>query len=285
MEASRRFYCDLLGFRSADRIVCEVYGYHVDITFLHANPRHHSFAIGDAAATSGSTTSCSRCESMDDVGLAFDRALRAGVRIIQTLGRHPNDRMFSFYAQDPSGFQFEFGWGARQVDDATWVPTTYDRISEWGHHPPEFLAAAADAASDHEATTERRRRMSGRGRCRRAKYADVGDGLRVHYHEAGTGARSCCSSTAAGPGASGWSNFRRNYPYFAERRLPRASCPTRSDSATRASRTTRTTLSTSSRARSSASSRAVGVERCAVVGNSHGGAMSIQPRAPTTPSS
>jgi Glyoxalase/Bleomycin resistance protein/Dioxygenase superfamily len=74
------------------------------------------------------------------VGLAFDRALRGGVRIAQTLGRHPNDRMFSFYAKTPSGFQFECGWGGRIVDDATWEPTTYDRISEWGHHPPVMFA-------------------------------------------------------------------------------------------------------------------------------------------------
>jgi hypothetical protein len=53
--------------------------------------------------------------SMDDVGLAFDRALRKGVRIMQTLGRHPNDRMFSFYAKTPSGFQFELGSRAGRV--------------------------------------------------------------------------------------------------------------------------------------------------------------------------
>jgi hypothetical protein len=78
--------------------------------------------------------------SMDDVGLAFDRALRARVPIVMTLGRHPNDRMFSFYGKTPSGFEFECGWGARQVDDATWQPTTYDHISEWGHHPPQKFA-------------------------------------------------------------------------------------------------------------------------------------------------
>jgi hypothetical protein len=77
---------------------------------------------------------------MDDVGFAYDRALRARVRIVLTLGRHPNDRMFSFYAKTPSGFEFEYGWGARTIDDATWKPTTYDHISEWGHHPPEVLA-------------------------------------------------------------------------------------------------------------------------------------------------
>ena len=61
---------------------------------------------------------------------------------MQTLGRHPNDGMCSFYAKTPSGFQFELGWGGREVDDATWAPTTYDHISEWGHHPPSSLAPA-----------------------------------------------------------------------------------------------------------------------------------------------
>ena len=78
---------------------------------------------------------------MDEVGLAYDRALKSGLRIMQTLGRHPNDRMFSFYAQTPSRFQFEFGWGGREVDDETWSPTTYDHISEWGHHPPQVVYA------------------------------------------------------------------------------------------------------------------------------------------------
>lgn len=152
-EQSQRFYCDLLGFRLSDRIVCEVYGFPVDITFLHASARHHTVAIG---APPGKRIHHFMLEvaSMDDVGLAFDRALRAGVRIIQTLGRHPNDRMFSFYGKTPSGFEFECGWGARQVDDATWVPTTYDHISEWGHHPPQVFAPKPRATTT-EKTHER----------------------------------------------------------------------------------------------------------------------------------
>jgi len=71
--------------------------------------------------------------ALDDVGLAYDRAQDHGVIIEQSLGRHPNDRMFSFYAQTPSGFQFEFGYGGRVVNDETWQPTTYHQISEWGH--------------------------------------------------------------------------------------------------------------------------------------------------------
>jgi 2,3-dihydroxybiphenyl 1,2-dioxygenase len=138
-ERSQRFYAELLGFRLSDRIVTEVYGYPVDITFMHGGPRHHAVAIGGPQRKRVHHFML-EVASMDDVGLAFDRAWRGGVRITQTLGRHPNDRMFSFYAKTPAGFHFEYGWGGRTVDDATWEPTTYDHISEWGHHPPEMLA-------------------------------------------------------------------------------------------------------------------------------------------------
>jgi 2,3-dihydroxybiphenyl 1,2-dioxygenase len=136
---SQRFYSELLGFRLSDRIVADVYGYHADIVFLHANPRHHSLALGDAM---GKRLHHFLLEvrSMDDVGLCFDRALRRRVKIMNTLGRHPNDGMFSFYAFTPSGFQFEYGWGGREIDDADWQPQVYDHISEWGHHPPALFA-------------------------------------------------------------------------------------------------------------------------------------------------
>ena len=136
---SQRFYCDLLGLRLSDHIRCDVYGYHVDIAFLHANRRHHSIAVGNRQKKRIHHFML-EAAAMDEVGLAFDRALAAGVRIVQTLGRHPNDRMFSFYGKTPSGFQFEFGSGGREIDDSVWQPTTYDRISEWGHHPPIAFA-------------------------------------------------------------------------------------------------------------------------------------------------
>jgi 4,5:9,10-diseco-3-hydroxy-5,9,17-trioxoandrosta-1(10),2-diene-4-oate hydrolase len=49
-----------------------------------------------------------------------------------------------------------------------------------------------------------------------AKYADVGDGLSIHYQERGEGT-PLLFLHGSGPGASGYSNFKRNYPYFAER--------------------------------------------------------------------
>ena len=141
---TRAFYCGVLGFRLSDRIVADIHGYHADMLFLHTNRRHHSVAFGERQDKSIHHFML-EVRSMDDVGLAFDRALCAGARIMHTLGRHPNDRMFSFYARTPSGFQFEIGWGGRDVDDATWEPTTYDHVSEWGHHPPGILAPRKSA--------------------------------------------------------------------------------------------------------------------------------------------
>ena len=133
------FYETMLGFKLSDKIQCEFFGFDVDLSFMHANPRHHSLAFGKQHKKRIHHFML-EVRNMDDVGLCYDRCIRAGVPIMNTLGRHPNDKMFSFYALTPSGFQFEFGWGGRLIDDETWEPTTYDCISEWGHHPPMMLA-------------------------------------------------------------------------------------------------------------------------------------------------
>ncbi len=132
-DESRDFYIDVLGFKLSDHISCVLGGhYQVDIAFLHANPRHHSLAMG-GKMPKRIDHFLLEVAHMDDVGLALDRCYKNKVMVDQTLGRHPNDKMFSFYAHTPSGFRFEFGWGGRLIDDATWEPTTYDCISEWGH--------------------------------------------------------------------------------------------------------------------------------------------------------
>lgn len=135
---SVRFYTEVLGIRLSDHIVCEVYGHPVDLSFFHVNQRHHSIAFGGPQRKRLHHFMI-EARQMDEVGLAHDRTLRSGLRITQTIGRHPNDRMFSFYARTPSKFEFEFGWGGRSVDDDTWQPTTYHQISEWGHHPPQLV--------------------------------------------------------------------------------------------------------------------------------------------------
>ncbi|MCA9531796.1 MAG: VOC family protein [Myxococcales bacterium] len=134
-DACRDFYMEVFGFKLSDYIICDIGGYHVDVCFMHVNKRHHSLALGGPMPKRIHHFML-QVGAMDDVGLAYDRARDDGVVIENELGRHPNDRMFSFYAQTPSGFQFEFGWGGREIDDATWEPTTYHQISEWGHRRP-----------------------------------------------------------------------------------------------------------------------------------------------------
>lgn len=141
-QESKEFYENVLGLKLSDHIITTVYGYPVNIAFFHiagSHSRHHSIAFGDAQKKRLHHFML-EVKSMDDVGLCLDRTWRSGLRIMQTIGRHPNDRMFSFYAKTPSGFQFEYGWGGLDVDDAGWEPTTYDHISEWGHQPPQFVA-------------------------------------------------------------------------------------------------------------------------------------------------
>jgi len=135
--ATERFYREILGMRLSDRVTAEVApGFSITITFLHANPRHHTVAFAAGPLPKRIHHFMLEARAMEDVGHAYDRCLDAGVPIASTLGMHPNDRMFSFYAWTPSGFQVEFGWGGRKVDDATWEPATYDRVSVWGHRPP-----------------------------------------------------------------------------------------------------------------------------------------------------
>jgi biphenyl-2,3-diol 1,2-dioxygenase len=109
-EATKRFYMEGLGFRLSDMIDMEmVPGVPVELTFLHCNPRHHTLALVPASMPKRLNHFMLQVDSMEDVGLAHDRTARLGVHISDTLGRHTNDHMFSFYADTPSGFQVEFG--------------------------------------------------------------------------------------------------------------------------------------------------------------------------------
>src|SRR4030095_8347246 len=99
-QATEGFYRELLGMRLSDRIEAELEpGFSLKITFLHANPRHHTVAFAEARMPKRLHHFMLEVGAMDDVGQAYDRCLTAGVRISNTLGVHPNDRMFSFYVR------------------------------------------------------------------------------------------------------------------------------------------------------------------------------------------
>ena len=133
---TRAYFEEVLSFALSDHIRCTLPGdFQVDVTFLHVNPRHHTVALGSGLPKHLHHFML-QMGSLDDVGAALDRAFTSDVRVVQGLGRHPNDQMVTFYCVTPSGFECEIGWGGRTVDDSTWEPTTYDRISDWGHQSP-----------------------------------------------------------------------------------------------------------------------------------------------------
>lgn len=134
-EASR-FWVDVLGFELSDESFIDIEAGELRAAFFRCNRRHHSIAVAQRPPRwTGSKHLLHfmiQAQDMDAVGMAFDRALDAGLRISRSLGRHPNDRMFSFYASTPAGFDAEVGWGARETDE-DWEVVQYDHISAWGH--------------------------------------------------------------------------------------------------------------------------------------------------------
>jgi 3,4-dihydroxy-9,10-secoandrosta-1,3,5(10)-triene-9,17-dione 4,5-dioxygenase len=133
-DACQEFYIKRLGFRVSEYTNLGP----VELCFLHCNKRHHSLALGRAPFTACQHIML-QVEELDMVGCALDRAEDAGVPISSTLGRHRNDRMFSFYMRTPSGIDLEYGWGAVEVDDDTWVASNWEGGDVWGHRGVEKL--------------------------------------------------------------------------------------------------------------------------------------------------
>lgn len=129
--AYRRLYQDVLGFRLSDFID---FAPGLTGTFLHCNPRHHSFAHASIPGLAvGVNHLMFEVDDIDFVGRAWDKVLDGAAPIGSTFGKHSNDEMLSFYVISPSGFQVEYGFGGRNVDDATFRPSRYDVPSYWGH--------------------------------------------------------------------------------------------------------------------------------------------------------
>jgi len=122
------FYTETLGFELSDFTLRPFKAY-----FFHLNPRHHSFAMVETGKSSIHHLMM-ELYMLDDVGQAYDLAQGEDGRIATTLGRHSNDFMTSFYANSPSGFFVEYGWGGRSIDPKTWTPVEMTcGPSLWGH--------------------------------------------------------------------------------------------------------------------------------------------------------
>ena len=133
LDRSVRFYRDVLGMRISDFIR--------NLAFFHCNTRHHSLALIEAQAPKHLNHFMVQLQSLNDVGATYDMCQDLEIPIVRGLGRHTNDHMTSFYMKAPSGFDIEFGWGAREVDDATWQVQRHEKGSIWGHRPMAAPAA------------------------------------------------------------------------------------------------------------------------------------------------
>lgn len=127
-----------LDARVSDYIIQEDFmGGAFKMVFLHSNSRHHSVAYGRADVP---VEKCIHhimfeCVSLEDMGRAYERVVKAGTPMATVIGQHPNDKQVSFYAVSPSGFGVELGSGSIEVDDSVWKIKEYDNVSSWGHAP------------------------------------------------------------------------------------------------------------------------------------------------------
>ena len=100
--------------------------------FLGCNSRHHTVGILPMAGPGRLIHFMVEASSLDDVGRAWDRCERLNVPVMQTLGRHTNDHMVSFYVISPGGFAVEFGYdGLRVTEDEPVYEITDGAF--WGH--------------------------------------------------------------------------------------------------------------------------------------------------------
>jgi len=139
-KGSVDFYRKVLGLKVSDYIREELApGIVADATFFHTKTgRHHSLATAAIPGQKILNHFMVEVQDMNDVGLAYDRCVKAGCPIALELGHHPNDKMFSFYVVSPSGFAIEYGWGGIVIDDDHWQVLSHDKLSDWGHkrNPP-----------------------------------------------------------------------------------------------------------------------------------------------------
>lgn len=112
LDATCEFY-KLLGMRGGIEYRIPVPGGGtLDILFMHCNDRDHTFAFG-LPTDKRIGHLMLEVDNLDDVFLTYELVKKSEYPIAVDLGRHANDRMFSFYCVSPSGFQIEIGWGGR----------------------------------------------------------------------------------------------------------------------------------------------------------------------------
>ncbi|MFD4985234.1 VOC family protein [Streptomyces sp. NPDC058374] len=137
LDGAFRFYSETLGFlpRGAFRMPTPPEARPVRLRFLGVNARHHSLALLPSPELKAPALVhiMVEYETLDEVGQALDRVLKAGYHLSSTLGRHTNDKMVSFYVRTPGGWDLEIGWAGALVQEDSYTAEEITADSYWGH--------------------------------------------------------------------------------------------------------------------------------------------------------
>ena len=98
---------------------------------MHCNDRDHTVAFGIPGGDRRLNHIMIEVDNLDDVGMTYDLVRKNKVPVTITPGKHSNDHMYSFYFRNPSGWMFEYGWGAR----AGHLSVRIFRRRHLRHHP------------------------------------------------------------------------------------------------------------------------------------------------------
>ncbi len=146
-QATFDFYTNVLGFVERNTMR--------STWFLGCNPRHHTFGIATRPGPGALLHFMVEAATIDDVGLAIDRAAKHEIPMMLSLGKHTNDHMVSFYVYSPEMYAVEFGWGGDQVprEEPTYEIT---QGAFWGHKfsPPPGSARRAGRLSPRTAMSQ-----------------------------------------------------------------------------------------------------------------------------------
>ncbi len=129
-KALKDFYTEVLGFYERNTMG----GRDRPVYFMSCNDRHHVLGCTSVPGPGRLIHLMVETESFDDVGLAMDRREQYDVPLMNSLGKHTNDEMTSFYVYSPELYAIEFGYGGLRVDGQQPV---YEITSgqHWGHKP------------------------------------------------------------------------------------------------------------------------------------------------------
>ncbi|WP_413098273.1 VOC family protein [Streptomyces sp. Inha503] len=137
LDGAFGFYTETLGFlpRGAFRLPAPPESGPVRLRFLGVGARHHSLALLPSPELKAPALVhiMVECETLDEVGRALDRVLKAGYHLSSTLGRHTNDKMISFYVRTPGGWDLEIGCEGLLVDETAYTAEEITADSYWGH--------------------------------------------------------------------------------------------------------------------------------------------------------